>query len=94
MTTRIGKLERENARFREEVKRALQRIRELERTEPQSERKTDSNRFNGIKTVPENLYEKAKTMNEQEFIELCNRAILGDKVIISKVTDSPSYRKW
>ena len=68
MTIRIGKLERENARFREEVKRVLQRVRELERTEPQNERNTESNRFNGIKTIPENLYEKAKTMSEQEFI--------------------------
>lgn len=61
-------MEKENARLREEVKRALQRVRELERTEPQSEKSADSTRFNGIKTIPENLYEKAKTLKEQEFV--------------------------
>ena len=50
------------------MKRALQRVRELERTEPQSEKSADSTRFNGIKTIPENLYEKAKTLKEQEFV--------------------------
>jgi hypothetical protein len=91
---RGNKLEKENFKLREEIKRSLQRIRELERSEPKEEKSSEIHRFNGIRSISENLYEKAKLMSEQEFIELCNKAILGDKVIIKKVSDLETYRKW
>ena len=54
----------------------------------------NSVKFNGIKSVAENLYEKAKVLNEEDFVELCNKVILQEKVVINKVIDSDSFKKW
>lgn len=54
----------------------------------------NSVKFNGIKSVAENLYEKARVLNEEDFVELCNKVILQEKVVINKVIDSESFKKW
>ena len=54
----------------------------------------NSVKFNGIKSVAENLYEKAKVLNEEDFVELCNKVILQEKVVINKIIDSDSFKKW
>lgn len=51
-------------------------------------------KFNGIKSIGENLYEKAKTMDELEFVELCDKVILGQKIIVRKVSEDHRHRKW
>ena len=54
----------------------------------------NSVKFNGIKSVAENLYEKARVLNEEDFVELCNKVILQEKVVINKVIDSESFKQW
>jgi len=40
------------------------------------------------------LYAKAKILTEEEFTELYNKVILGDKVVIKKISETEKYKKW
>jgi hypothetical protein len=63
---RNSRLEREKSKLKEEIKKTLLRIRELERNEmPKASKNNDLYRFIGTKTISENLYEKAKIMSEE-----------------------------
>jgi hypothetical protein len=61
---------------------------------PSREKNQADSKFDAIKTVAENLYDKAKMLTAPEFIELCNKVILQEKVVIKKVADVETYRKW
>jgi hypothetical protein len=61
-------------------------VRELERGETPKPQPSPDRRFNGIKSIADNLYEKARLLNAQEFAALCDRVLLGDKVVIRRVS--------
>ncbi len=67
------------------MKKTLQRVRELERETPKPPPPPDF-RFNSIKSIADNLYEKAKVLNAAEFASLCDRTLLGEKVVIKRVS--------
>ena len=94
MAQRNHKLEREVARLKETLKKSHQELRELERTKPVKPVPNQHAKFNTIKTISENLYEKARLLTEEEFTELCNKVILQEKVVIKKVAGSESFKQW
>jgi uncharacterized protein YutE (UPF0331/DUF86 family) len=67
LVERYERLDRENIKLKESLKKAHQDIRDLERAKPQKEKPSSSTKFNSIKSVAENLYEKAKVLSEEEF---------------------------
>jgi hypothetical protein len=76
--------------LREESKKALQRVRELERGEAPKPPPSPDFRFNSIKSIADNLYEKSKVLNAVEFTALCDRTLLGEKVVIKRVSGERS----
>jgi hypothetical protein len=86
LTQRSARIEKENGRLREEAKKNLQRIRDLERGEVAKPLPSPDLRFNGIKSIADNLYEKARLLSAQDFAALCDRTLLGEKVVIKRVS--------
>ena len=93
LTTSNLKLKHTLAKTNEELRNATRSGAGAKAKSPTPTEK-NSSVFNGVKTVAENLYEKAKVMGEEEFVAMCNKVLLGDKVVISRVSELDVYKKW